>query len=240
MNARFLFLPLIAVGALLFVSGCSSISVQPKSSAVSSHEPRRIVVAPFTFADQLDQVRVDRTGQRLQDFKRDLSGKMDESLVEELRRFGIPVEQISSAKAPPGTGGWLVQGQFTRVNQGGRALRIVVGMGAGGTKLETRVRIKDIGSGRTVFGFRTTGGSNINSGIITSYGPLTLATAGGALFDVVVSAGKGLTDDTHRTAKMIADYISQQLATSGAIPQSKAREPKILNGPVDALGSLRN
>jgi hypothetical protein len=109
-----------------------------------------------------------------------------------------------------------------------------------GTKLETRVRIKDIGSGRTVFGFRTTGGSNINSGIITSYGPLTLATAGGALFDVVVSAGKGLTDDTHRTAKMIADYISQQLATSGAIPQSKAREPKILNGPVDALGSLRN
>ena len=40
--------------------------------------------------------------------------------------------------------------------------------------------------------------------------------------------------------KMIADYVSQQLARSGAIPADKAREPKILNGPVDPFGSLKN
>jgi hypothetical protein len=161
-------------------------------------------------------------------------------LVKDLSRFGIPVETTVGGKIPPGPPGWLVTGQFTRINQGSRALRIVVGMGAGGTKMNTRVRVLAIGPGGTVCAFRTTGGSNADSGILTSYGPLTIATAGGALINIAGSSAHGVTEDARRTAKMIADYLSQQLAQRGAIPQSKAREPKILNGPVDPFGSLRN
>ena len=64
--------------------------------------------------------------------------------------------------------------------------------------------------------------------------------AGGAAINILGSNAHGVTEDARRTAKMIADYISQQLADRGAIPRKKAREPKILAGRVDPLGSLRN
>jgi len=238
----FLFRTILIFGGLLLLgTGCSSISVQPKTSrAASASAPQRIVVADFGYADQSDRVRVDREGQDLRDFKSSLTVKMRGFLAKDLAKFGIPVEQAADGKVPPGPSGWLVTGQFTRINQGSRALRIVVGMGAGGTKMNTRVRVAGIVTGRTVCAFRTTGGSNADSGIITSYGPLTVATAGGAVINIVGSSAHGVTEDARRTAKMIADYISQQLAAQGAIPPKKAREPKILAGPVDPLGSLRN
>jgi len=202
--------------------------------------PQRIIVGDFGYADQLGKVRVDREGKDLRIFKENLTLKMRGFLIKDLTRFGIPVEETAGDRVPPGPHGWLVTGQFTRINQGSRALRIVVGLGAGGTKMDTRVRVVSTRSGRPVCSFRTTGGSNADSGIITSYGPLTVATAGGALINIAGSSAHGVTEDARRTAKMIADYISQQLAASGAIPPSKARQPKILAGPVDPLGSLKN
>ena len=238
LNAR------IAIGAaalLLLCTGCASVSVRPKTSGtLSARTPQRIVVADFRFAGDSDRVRVDREGQDLRMFKSDLKVKMRGYLAKSLGRFGLPIEVAPGGIASRGVPGWLVTGEFTRINQGSRALRVVVGMGAGGTKMETRVRVTDIRTGKLICAFRTTGGSNADSGIITSYGPLTLATFGGAALNVIGSSAHGVTEDTRRTAKMIADYISQQLAARGAIPQDKAREPKILNGPVNPLGSLQN
>jgi len=234
-------LRIAAVGLALACAGCASVSVRPKVSRnVPPDAPRRIVVEDFRFAGKPDRMRVDREGARLHAFKVKLVGMMRGDLARSLGRFGIPVEQVPGGKAPPGARGWLVRGEFTRVNQGSRALRVLVGVGAGGTKMETRVRVLDTKTGRLICAFRTTGGSNADSGIITSYGPLTLATLGGAVINVAGSSGHGVTEDTKRTAKMIADYISQQLAKRGAIPPDKAREPKILNGPVDLLGRLKN
>jgi len=232
----------VSLGVLSLATGCSSISVQPKvSRAVSPSAPQRIVVADFGYSDDSDRVRVDREGQDLREFKRNLTVKMREDLTKELGRFGIPVEVTVDGKIPPGPPYWLVASQFTRVNQGSRALRVIVGLGAGGTKMETRVRVTAATrTRRTICAFRTTGGSNAESGIITSYGPLTVATFGGAAINVIGSTAHGVTEDARRTAKMIADYISQQLAQRGDIPASMAREPKILAGPVDPLGSLRN
>jgi len=239
---HFPFRSILVSGALLLLgAGCSSISVQPRTSHVAPlSAPQRLVVADFGYADESGRVRVDREGPELRAFKRDLTVKMRGYLAKALGRFGIPVEQTVDGKVPPGPPGWLVTGEFTRINQGSRALRIVVGLGAGGTKMQTRVRVVSTSTGRPVCSFRTTGGSNADSGIITSYGPLTLATAGGALINIAGSSAHGVTEDAKRTAKMIADYISQQLAERGAIPPGKAREPKILAGPVDPLGSLKN
>jgi hypothetical protein len=239
---KYFSLQTVMVSAVLLLgAGCSSISVQPRTSHAAPPEaPQRIIVADFGYADESGRVRVDREGPELREFKHNLTVKMSGFLSKDLARFGIPVEQAADGKIPPGPPGWVVKGEFTRINQGSRALRIVVGMGAGGTKMETRVRVVSTGTGRPVCSFTTTGGSNADSGIITSYGPLTVATAGGALINVVGSSAHGVTEDARRTAKMIADYISQQLAERGAIPPGKAREPKILAGPVDPLGSLRN
>ena len=228
-----------SLSLLLLGSGCSSISVKPVTAKSSSAAPQRIIISDFTYIDDTGRVRVDREGSDLRAFKHDLTAKMRADLAREMVRFGLPVQTTRAGKIPPGPPGWLVTGEFTRINQGSRALRVVVGLGAGGTKMNTRVRVLST-SGRTICAFRTTGGSNADSGIITSYGPLTVATAGGALINVIGSSAHGVTEDARRTSKMIADYISQQLARSGAIPADKAREPKILNGPVDPFGSLKN
>ena len=229
---------LVSCGLFLLATGCSSVSVQPKNSQASAGPaPQRIVVADFGYAGP---VRADREGAALRTFERDLTVKMRGFLAKDLRRFGLPVEEAPRGKMALGKPGWLVSGEFTRINQGSRALRIVVGLGAGGTKMETRMRVTEIGSGRAIVSFRTEGGSNADSGIITSYGPLTVATAGGALINIAGSSAHGVTEDARRTAKMISDYISQQLAARGYIPKEKEREPKILGGSVDALGSLRN
>jgi hypothetical protein len=231
---------LLSSSLLLAGAGCSSISVQPRVSHAPVSAPQRIVVANFRYTEDSDRVRVDREGPELRAFKRDLVAKMNMDLVKELSRFGLPVQQTVNGKVPPGPPGWLVTGEFIRINQGSRALRVIVGGGAGGTKMETRVKVERTGSGKLVSAFRTTGGSNADSGIITSYGPLTVATFGGALINIAGSSAHGVTEDARRTAKMIADYVSQQLAQSGAIPPGKAREPKIFNGSLDPLGSLKN
>jgi len=236
------YLPLFASGVLLVIgTGCASISVQPKTThAVPPSAPRRIVIADIGFADESGRLRVDREGPELRAFKQDLKVKMRGYLAKELGRFGIPVEEEVGGKIPPGPPGWLMKVEFTRINQGSRALRVIVGAGAGGTKMNTRVRMISTEDGKSVCSFRTTGGSNADSGIVTSYGPLSVATLGGALINVAGSSAHGVTEDARRTAKMIADYVSQQLAERGAIPASKAREPKILNGAVDPFGSLKN
>lgn len=202
--------------------------------------PRRIVISHFAFAPDSSKIRVDREGAKLQKFKDDLAVRMDEKLVKDFQRFGLPVEMASRQSLKDHSPAWLVTGEFTRINQGSRALRVVVGMGAGGTKMETRVKVTEIPSGREVCAFRTTGGSNITSGIITSYGPVTVASAGTTLIGAIMTGGHGVTEDTARTAKMISDYVSLKLADRGAIPRDKARPPKILAGPIDPLQSLKN
>ncbi len=232
---------LASAGLVLLCTGCASISVQPQSAGTASAGvPRRIVVADFGCPDEAGVIRVDREGERLVAFKRHLTAMMRGDLARYLRRFGVPVVETPSGKPAAGPTGWLVSGEFTRVNQGSRALRVFVGAGLGGTKMETRVRVTDTRTGRIVCAFRTTGGSNADSCIIASYGPLTLLTFGTDVIGAASTAAHGVTEDTGRTAKMIADYISVQLAAHGAIPAAKAREPKILAGPVDPLGSLRN
>ena len=232
---------LLSAGLLLMGEGCASVSIVPKDpQAATAPAPRRIVVADFTYASQPGGVRVDRQGEQLQGFERDLTRKMRGYLAKYLARFDIPVEEASGGRVPPGPPGWLVTGEFTRVNQGSRALRVIVGVGLGGTKMQTDVRVADIKTGRMICDFGTTGGSNAEPGLITSAGPANVAAAGGAAFTLVTTSIHGVTEDARRTAKMIADYISEQLATNGALQADKARQPKMLAGPVNLTESLRN
>jgi hypothetical protein len=96
-------------------------------------------VKDFSFPRQA-AVRADRSGQDLVAFEQKLQISLREQLVRALGRHGIPVTVAVTSqelqrlrKRQPA---WLITGQFTRVNQGSRALRIALGLGAGGTKME--------------------------------------------------------------------------------------------------------
>src|SRR5260370_37746897 len=108
----------------------------------------------------------------------------------------MPAARKDSSR-PRRADAWLITGEFVRVNGGSRELRGLFGLGLGGTKMETVVRVYDLSqlSQQPVLQFETSGGSNAEPG----------ALAGGmfgALPNALRNAGaSGMTADTVRTAQ---------------------------------------
>ena len=142
---------------------------------------------------------------------------MSKALLDRFNKHLVPSEQMASmTEAPPGNH-WVVVGDFTRVNQGSRALRSLVGFGAGGTKIETSVKVYHMYDTTVPFlTFHTTGGSGAQPGGLATQSALT----------AVAGAAKGLTEDAVRTSRMITAELSDYMYQKGWIPKDKALKPK--------------
>ncbi|HEY0793494.1 MAG TPA: DUF4410 domain-containing protein [Chthoniobacterales bacterium] len=225
-----------ALGILLSFAGCASVSVTSER-ADGTHRPAGrptvLYLKDFSFPQQA-AIRADRTGRDLAAFEYGLQTSLRTQLVRSLEGYGLPVTVVTSADELKGLRrrqmAWLITGQFTRVNQGSRALRVALGLGAGGTKMETAVHVYDLsqrGREQPLFSFSTTGGSNAEPGILTSVGPLAPTTVPAALVSIAGKGAHGVTEDSKRTARVIAAKISEQLAQRGELPPAhKPGHPK--------------
>jgi hypothetical protein len=222
---RLLFIVALAVTC----AGCASISVQPGTSENTRHAPRVVYVEAFNTSR--GDFRVDREGEELDAFKKNLQAMMTAGITTDLTKRLIPAQPV--AQRPPGdrAPAWLIRGEFVRVNQGSRLLRGAVGFGLGATKLVCKVRVYDLepGNPEPFLTFDTTGGSNAEPGAITSLttDPLTLAieaVSGGA-----GNVAHGVTEDTKRTAREITAELSDYLYHHGWIPEDKWVKPKIFS-----------
>lgn len=208
---------------LLLIAGCASVSVRDQEVTRLPGErgkPEKIVIRDFDISHA--ELNVDRTGDELEQFKANTVEALSKTIVSEMLKF-YPAESIS-ANAPAPTGNaLLIEGRITRINQGSRALRMVVGFGAGGTKMETTVTVYDASTtpAKRVLAFDTTGGSGAEPGI-TSPDPVSAGASAAA------GAGKGVSDDTKRTARMIAYRLSQYLGNQGWISPEQIKESKKL------------
>jgi len=118
--------------------------------------------------------------------------------------------------------GWLVSGEITRIDEGSRILRMAIGLGAGGTKLQTRVAIEDLTARTPAFlRFSTSGGSGATPGGATN--PIPFSSAPTVLFQ----GQQGITDDAARTARMISARIADYMATRGWLASGAARRAKM-------------
>jgi hypothetical protein len=221
---------LFLVSSLFSILGCASISAGPQREDATRRirrKPQLLMVKDFSFPREAT-VRADRSGEELVAFEQKLQVSLREQLVRALARYGLPVtvavtsqELHKLRKRQPA---WLITGQFIRVNQGSRALRIALGLGAGGTKMETTAQVYDLStrnSQQPLFAFSTTGGSNAEPGIVTSVGPLAPTTVPAVVISVVGKGAHGVSEDTKRTARVIAAYVSEQLAARGDLPVGK-------------------
>jgi hypothetical protein len=68
-----------------------------------------------------------------------IAAVLAEQLVEELQDLDLPARRWSGP-APAGEGVYTIEGQFVTIDEGNAAARMIVGFGAGGTELETRVQ----------------------------------------------------------------------------------------------------
>jgi hypothetical protein len=218
--------------ALAGFTGCASVSIQEKQESqkrIPQKKPSIFYVMDFSTEET--EFNVDREGDELKQFKRETARELSGILIENMtKHLGVADRLV---KAPKNSmDGWLIHGRFLRVNQGSRALRMGVGFGAGGTKMETEVSVYDLSISAThpFMRFRTTGGSNAEPGIAMSVGAAILT--GGTVSGLEMGPGlagrsvKGLTEDSHRTARMITAVVSQYLATRGWISPEKALRPK--------------
>jgi hypothetical protein len=221
--ATFLFAP------ALLLSGCASISVcKVKPVANQSFvSPKKIYVREFT--GPVSVFRVDRRGDSLTEFRSKTSKQLSNDLVKKLNESVMPAEALATNAQPPKGNNWLVTGTFERVNQGSRVLRALIGLGSGGTKIETTVHLAKLSTGKPeeFLTFRTTGGSNAEPGPGALIGPPQIF----SLIPVFLSVSMtGLTKDTARTAKMIAAEISNYLSIHGLPPKDPKLKVKLMRG----------
>lgn len=236
MLVRFLFLlPVCA-----FLCSCASVSVRETEHVkghVARRVPEKILIKPFEYHDEAQTVRVDRGGDALETFKFEQQEKLTRHLVRRLKKNVAPAVPIASKAPLPKGNYWLIEGRFDRINQGSRLMRSVIGLGSGGTKLETTVMVYDLSKGkpRPFLRLTTTGGSNISPGVIgvatfPFSGPSALLNAG----NVLEGVRSGVTFDTIRTSREITAALSEYLYQQNAIEEDDALSPKRPGGqPID-------
>lgn len=192
--------------ALVFLSACSSVSVTDVKRTPGGFvgKPAKIYVADFSTANAVFKI----AGTENKDpaaFKKKIADMLATYVVKSLTDHVAPAERTTHETGLP-TEGWLVTGEFLRLNTGSRWLRAGIGFGAGGTKIETRVSVTDLaGGGPPFLNFVTTGGSNAMPGAILS------STVYDATFSVVTQAMTGVTDDAARTSRMIAGELNNYM-----------------------------
>jgi hypothetical protein len=212
----------LAVGLILGLTDCASVGVRnPTQGDANPRLPSQILVTEFDAGKGIFQVN--RSGDELVAFEQKTAGALADHLVADLSKSVVPASRqndLGHTRADV----WLITGEFARVNQGSRALRGLIGLGAGGTKMETIVRVYDL-SGRSkepILEFETTGGSNAEPGAI-------FGGAFGALPHAIRNAGlRGVSDDTARTAREITAMVGDYYAKSGGQLLRSEKKPKIL------------
>ena len=214
---RALFSGLIA----LAFSACASVTVKQVDSAQGRKPtgvPKTYYVVPFSTAgaNVKEHPMREHPGQLANETQQLVAS----ALVSELSKTLGPAKLVSSPAAA-GRNGWLVTGDITRINEGSRILRMAIGLGAGGTKLETRVRVINLPATNPPFlGFNTTGGSGAEPGAATN--PIPFSSAPTAL----LATRTGITDDANRTARMITATIADYQVQHGWLAADKVKKPK--------------
>lgn len=69
-----------------------------------------------------------------------------ERITSDLNDKGFPAERIKDVSSSLPTDGWLIQGQFTEVNEGNRMERAIIGFGQGATSMDIQVGVSDLSS----------------------------------------------------------------------------------------------
>ena len=129
---------MVSTGVVLMLTGCASISVQPGSQYATKQMPKKVYVEVFSTDKAV--INADREGKELAEFKTGLQNMMMAGITEDMTERLVPAVDGRKHHPKPGENAWVVRGQFVQVNQGSRALRGIVGFGAGGTKMLTKVQ----------------------------------------------------------------------------------------------------
>jgi hypothetical protein len=211
----------LAIVVLALFSSCASVSVKGvnRTTRRPTRKPDKIYVAEFDTSHGAYKI----AGAESKDpetFKRKIAGLLAGYIVKDANIHVAPTQLAANPRTLPRSG-WLVSGEFVRVNTGSRFLRAVVGLGSGGSKMETRVSVTDLsGPGKPFLTFETTGGSNAMPGLMESSSPW------GAALSMTAQSMMGVTDDAARTSRMITGELNSYMIQRGWLSKDKVYSVK--------------
>lgn len=233
---RLLLCLLIACGTC----ACSSVSVKEmreQSALAPSSAPGAVFVRPFVFPRGIEFDAAPTAGE--DDARARVGRLVADGVLSRSAKWIGPGRMLAPGEPVPPSG-LLVEGRVLRVRQGSRLLRVGIGFGAGGTRLETSVRVYNLAlsAAEPWLRFETTGGSNAEPGLIGMLVPSPLSIpAAASVIGGVVTAGalgtKGVTQDALRTGRTVAAAVHDRLALRGVVPR-KARVKKAGSLPTPA------
>lgn len=224
---------LLAGAVLLVLMGCAPTTVNVVSQYTGNlPQPNRILI--YNYAVSPDEVKLDMgvsaevqsmagnpqppwTEKELQ-VGRSVANALAANLEAELRKMGYPAERVSGVPSYRGDNVLVIEGQLTSVDQGSRAARVVVGLGAGHSDVKAYTQLYDVqrSSRRLVEQFTTDARSGYKPGMAETEG--ASAAAGHWAMGLAVGVGLNIAsekyaDNVNADAKRTAEQIAKQIDT---------------------------
>jgi Domain of unknown function (DUF4410) len=186
-------------------------------SALSSQLKRAVKGTPKTE----DQLKVEQEVSRI----------LTTTLVDEIRKLGIPAEPAAMASAVAAGPILSIEGQIVSIDEGNKAKRLVIGLGSGASEVRTLTQVYAVTNGdahRLVEDFYTTTKSSRKPG----FGPFVGvgAAVGLAASRIAVAGGVGAATalsqtveaDVKHGAKQIAKDLAKLFVAQGWISRQQA------------------
>jgi len=217
--------------ALLLLAACGHATVETTSIYQGASLPRPQLVLVRDFVATPTDVALDSG--RLARLRRLVSGSSDNQqeaaaaqavvdalsngLVADIEKMGLAAKRIpADAAIPPEVTAALVDGNVLSIDEGNRAKRVVVGFGAGASKVEASVALSYLSAGtdaRELARFHASGNSGYAPGMLATGGA---GAAAGAATSVAVSGGTQVIRESNGTtvsadAQGISEKIAAQL-----------------------------
>lgn len=244
-----------AIGILLIFStalaGCAGASITPENTgssvtsapAVQPVRPSEIVVHDFTFApsavhegtaplQRLTQALSSQSeAQKENEIGSETAQAISDELTKKLQALGFSVVRQPTG-VPVADNALVIDGQFTSIEEGNRLRRLVIGFGAGASKLDTDVQVARVSGGerQRLLAFKTEANSGRMPGAAVTMGAGAAAQGGATVAMGAANAGiagaKGYSGMVSRlaadTANQISGYLAQYFEQQGWITAEQA------------------
>src|SRR5262245_8875596 len=233
----------VSAMALTAMVGCARVSTQNVQTS-TDRLPRPELILVHDYLVSRDEVELDSAvSSRLEravkgtpeaedrlKVEKEVSRALSATLVDEIRKLGIRAEPASMAS--PVAGPTLsIEGQIVSINEGNKARRLMIGLGAGASEVRTLTQVYAVTSGdahHLIEDFYTSAKSSRKPG----FGPMAgIGAAAGLAASSAAAAGGGgvatalsqtVEADVKHGAKQIAKELAKLFVQQGWITQEQA------------------
>ncbi|MBI1813937.1 MAG: DUF4410 domain-containing protein [Deltaproteobacteria bacterium] len=236
------------IGIVVALAGCATTNVTPIQETFATNLPPPGIVLVYKFAVNLNEVSANQglfqkaydaaestnKTEQNEEIAQQVSDRLADELVKQITELGLPAHRADQNTSVP-SNALVITGHFIDIDEGNQLRRLVIGLGAGQSKIDTQVQVlSPSGDGyRTLMEFKTHADSGEMPGAAVTMGAGAAAQGGVTAGMAVANAGIGgvkayrtaIDAMAGRSADKAAQYLSEFFAREGWISPDKIKKP---------------